>query len=220
MKEPYIVFDRVSFQYPRGKFALQEICVSFFCGEITIIHGANGSGKSTLAQLAAGILKPDSGTIRIGGEAGLPLWEIGRRIGFCFQNPTRQLFAMTVAEEIGFPLTLRGLAPEAVAAVVNEMLLRFDLVGLAEHFPLRLSRGEQQRLVMAAVAAQSPAFYLVDEPATGLDREHKDAAYGYLRELAEEGKGVAAVSHDGDFIAASGDHVIAMEKGRVKADER
>jgi len=218
--ESYIKLTGISYGYPRSRFALKDINMSLNQGEIVGITGENGSGKTTLGKIIMGILMPDSGNIEIDGVDGksLKLCERGFKIGYAFQNPDRQLFAANVQDEIIFPLEIKGVDKTTALERAAALLERFELSHLKERVPMRLSRGEKQRLVLAATLAQEPGFLILDEPTTGLDRDRKKALYQLMEELAREGIGLAVISHDLQFIKDHANRIIRLENGKVVDD--
>ncbi|WP_296560724.1 ABC transporter ATP-binding protein [uncultured Acetobacterium sp.] len=218
--ESYIKLAGISYAYPRSRFVLKDIDLTLNRGQIAGITGDNGSGKTTLGKIIMGILTPDSGSIEIDGVDSkvLKLCERGGKIGYAFQNPDRQLFAASVQDEITFPLEIKGLEKKAALEKAAVLLKRFELNHLKDRVPMRLSRGEKQRLVLAATLAQEPGFLILDEPATGLDRDRKKALYQLMEELAGEGMGLAVISHDLQFIKDHANRIIKLENGEVVDD--
>ena len=189
-------------------------------GGITAVVGPNGSGKTTLTRLMVGILRPDAGSIRLENRSlqEYSLAEIGRCIGYVFQNPDQQLFCNTVAEEIGFGLQHLGWEREAIGERVEFYLDYFELGAYRHVFPLHLSRGEKQRLAIAAVLAGEPGFLILDEPTAGLDAYRKGLLIACLKKIAGLGRGVVFVSHDAGFVKRVADRVICLENGRIRGD--
>ncbi|MEE6274503.1 ABC transporter ATP-binding protein [Georgenia sp. MJ206] len=168
-------------------------------GRITAVLGRNGSGKSSLLLGLAG-LAPVTGRLD------------GGRIGMVFQEPEHQFLTRSVREEIGYS---RGGA--GGLSTVDEVLDRFELRGLADRDPFRLSGGQQRRLSLAAMAVLDDDVLLADEPTFGQDRTTTHAVASALRGLAAEGRGVVLVSHDLRLVAGIADDVAVMDGGAVVA---
>lgn len=219
--DAFLELNEIRFSYP-GKSAavLNGIDLSFTREEITAIIGPNGCGKTTLTKLMMGILKPGSGSITLESRPlqEYTLAQIGRLIGYVFQNPNHQLFCSTVEEEIGFGLTNLGEETEIIRERVNFFLDYFELLPYRDQFPLHLSYGEKQRLVIAAVLAGEPEFLILDEPTVGLDPYRKKLLVDQLRKVAGMGGGMIIVSHDGDFVKHLAQRIITVENGRVEQD--
>ena len=156
----FIELEQVSFAWPQGREVLKGVDLALDRRDTLALMGSNGSGKTTLGKVIMGMLTPTAGTVRLEGRPiqDYPLAQRGRRIGYVFQNPERQLFAATVADEIGFALKYRGLAPETIQERVAELLALMELDRYARTFPYNLSHGEKQRLALAAVLALEPSL--------------------------------------------------------------
>jgi energy-coupling factor transport system ATP-binding protein len=194
--------------------------VPAFCldaGKCTAICGHNGSGKTTLGKLIAGLLRPTRGSVLFDGEdiAGWPLGKIGARIGYLFQEPSRQIFAPTVIEDIIFPLTLKGMEEEKARALARTLLNRFEMGLLEEATTYTLSRGEKQRLAIVAMLVNDPVFLVLDEPTTGLDIRRKHILGNMIKELTAQGAGVLLISHDKEFVREYADIECRMAEGKV-----
>jgi energy-coupling factor transport system ATP-binding protein len=199
---------------------IDGLSIKLYKEQFTAITGPNGSGKTTLGKLMTGILKPQEGYVYISGKnsADMKLGEIGQRIGYLFQNPGLQIFAPTVREEITFALELKGYSKDVIDKEANRFMKDFDLLHLKDAFPFKLSRGEKQRLAIAAVLVNRPGFLVLDEPTTGLDVERRRALSDMLINLKEKGIGMAVISHDRAFIRRLADRVIKMDRGEVVED--
>ena len=135
----FISIENVSFTYPKAK---QETIrgVSFILnkGETVALMGPNGSGKTTLGKIIARIYKPTKGKVFLCGKdiTDYTLGEVGKHIGYIFQNPEKQLFAPSVEEEISFGLRFRGIKEEIIEKKVKEILSYFDLLQKGKAFLL------------------------------------------------------------------------------------
>ena len=194
----YIFLEMLSFGYPNKTKLFNKLSWKIPKDEINILIGANGSGKSTLSLLILGLLKPCSGMIYLQGKPILDysLAEIGRRIGYLFQNTSVQLFSESVNEEINFSLLQNPDTPWKK----HELLYFFNLEEIATSFPLKLSKGEQQRLALASICALDPPFFLLDEPSAGLDPESTYKLGTLILNLHSKGKGFLILTHDSSFV--------------------
>jgi energy-coupling factor transport system ATP-binding protein len=209
----------VTYRYPKGGFVFSCPRLEFPAGEITLITGHNGSGKTTLSKLMCGILRPKEGELRIFGEPAndWPLGKIGSRIGYLFQDPSRQLFAATVWEELLFVDSILGRDQEAASRKAKRLLERFGLAPLAERSVYRLSRGEKQRLALCTILMGEAEYFILDEPTSGLDRGSRAKLCELMDDLVAMGKGLAVITHDKELIERYGMRNVRLEEGRVIA---
>ena len=209
-----IEFKDVSYGYPKsGVPVLRNFSAEFFPAEITAITGPNGCGKTTVTKLIAGILRPLNGTILIDGEdvADLDLFDIGRRAGYVFQDPSRQLFCSTVSEEVKFGLKNIGLTEDEAEETAGRYLDMFGIRHLSQRFPGKLSQGEKQRVALAAVLSMGTNYVILDEPTTGLDVRSRRKLGEYLTEIRNSGRGVIIVSHERQFCEKYTDRELRMK---------
>ncbi|MFB7255602.1 ABC transporter ATP-binding protein [Streptomyces nojiriensis] len=201
--------DRVSLDVPRGTF--------------TAVMGPSGSGKSTLLQCAAGLDRPTSGSVRVGGtelgglgETRLTLLRRDR-IGFVFQA-FNLLPALTAEQNVALPLRLAGRRP--ARAEVREALARVGLGDRARHRPAQLSGGQQQRVALARALITRPEVLFGDEPTGALDSQTGREVLALLRAMVDtERQTVVVVTHD-PVAASYADRVVFLADGRVNGELR
>ena len=212
---PAVEVRALRFRYG-AREAVAGVDLAVGAGERVVLVGANGAGKTTLLKLLVGLLRPDTGAVRVLGRdlAGRPLTEITRDVGLVPQNPARLLFCDTVAEEVRFTRRAHGL-PEGDP---HDLLARLGLAPLAGRYPHDLSGGERQRAALAAILAAGPRLLLLDEPTRGLDAAAKEALTGVLRELAAGGTTVVMATHDVELAARAGERMVVLDGGRVVDD--
>ncbi|HOB40119.1 MAG: ABC transporter ATP-binding protein [Limnochordia bacterium] len=214
-----IALSDVVYRYSRGGFTLRCPALELAPGELTLITGPNGSGKTTLSKLMCGILRPQEGQVRIFGHPAeeLSLGEIGGRVGYLFQNPSRQLFASTVWQEMLFVPELLGEDLPRACGRAQELLVRFGLGELKERPVQVLSRGEKQRLAICTMLMGGAEFFILDEPTAGLDRTSREQLYRLLDELLAQGKGLAVISHSQELASRWRARRVRLAEGRVVA---
>jgi energy-coupling factor transport system ATP-binding protein len=211
-----ISIENITFKYPQaGTPVITGFSACFERGEIVAVTGKNGSGKTTLTKLMAGILRPSAGRVKIGGAdaAGMDLFEIGRKVGYVFQNPNRQLFCDTAYNETAYGLRNLGLDEAQVSQTASYYLDYFGLTAHRDTYPGNLSLGEKQRLALAAVLSLGTDYLVLDEPTSGLDVRRQGELGDLLLKLRkEEGCGIIFVSHEEDFIARCADREQVMTR--------
>jgi iron complex transport system ATP-binding protein len=219
---PLVVAERVSFAYGRHP-ALSEVSFVARAGELVALLGPNGAGKSTLLRLAAGLLTPAAGTVRV---AGLPAHSAPRRalarvFALVPQEP-RAPWPFTVREAVMMGRAPRqgllGVAGPFDHGAVAGALRACDLEHLADRRLDALSGGERRRVFFARALAQEPRVLLLDEPTAFLDLAHQVAAMEMARVAARAGICVVAVLHDLNLAAAAADRLVVLSRGRVVAD--
>lgn len=224
-----IVLEAASYSYDKarrqgrgGPLALQPTTLSIRPGEVVAIAGPSGAGKTTLLNLIKGIRPPRSGSVFIDGE---PLWRGRRRsregrIGYVLQHPEHQLFASTVAADVGYALRGSGISPEEVVRRVAAQLSAFGFVPeqIEQESPFALSGGQQRRVALAGVLVADPAAILLDEPTAGLDAPARRELFAELERFRADGRAVVFVSHRLEEIAEYATRVIVVSQGSVILD--
>jgi len=210
-----------SFRSGRGQVkAIADVSLSVDTGRFAAIEGVSGSGKSTLLHCIGGLETPDRGEVLCFGTsiyrltaAKLSLFQ-RRHLGFIFQRGNL-LSYLTVAENIGLPLTLNGIAGTARAKRIEELLADIDLKPAAMALPHELSGGETQRVSVARAIAHHPKLLLADEPTASLDTATGQRVVQLMRDLGKDyGCTIIMATHDRD-ITDTADPVIGLKDGQV-----
>jgi len=203
--------------YP-GVRALDGVSVGFAAGTFAAVMGPSGSGKSTLLHCAAGLDRPDSGEVRLGGEPigrlrEPKLTEARRRlVGFVFQS-YNLLDSLSIWHNVLLPQRLAGVRPDRGWA--REVLRRVGLAGRENDRPAQLSGGQRQRVALARALAGRPQVIFADEPTGALDLAAGREVLGLLRESVDDlGTTVVMVTHD-PAAAAWADRVVFLADGRL-----
>ena len=210
-----IELEQVSFSYDSLRPVLRNLDFILSKGEGVSLLGANGSGKTTLFHLIMGLLKPDSGRLRVFGEERRErkdFDDVRRRVGLLFQDSDDQLFSPTVAEDIAFGPFNLGKSREEVLQIVQETLALLGLEGYENRVTYKLSGGEKRLVALGTVLAMRPKVLLLDEPVIGLDKEHR---HRFINILTEEDFSYIVISHDQAFLKEVTNKRYLLEGGRL-----
>lgn len=207
-----VQFEHVSKSYGPVT-VLQETNLTIDAGEFFAMIGPSGSGKSTLLGILAGFTPPSTGAVRINGRDIVSMPPYRRNIGMVFQNYA--LFPhMTVAENLGFPLKMRGMSKSESAARIAEALAMVRLEGMAERRPSQLSGGQQQRVALARAAIYQPQILLMDEPLGALDKNLREEMQEEIKVFQQKLRAtVVYVTHDQQEATFLGDRLAVMRNG-------
>ena len=210
-----------SFEGPRRRSVLTGISLDLAPGDYVAVMGESGIGKSTLLNLVAGLDRPDSGEIMFDGESLTTLDDdrltlIRRdRMGFVFQA-FHVLPHLTLEQNVGLPLLLRGAAPGAIAQRARSGLAEVGLAGREESYPRELSGGELQRVAIARALIGEPGLVLADEPTGNLDPENAALVLDLLRtRMREQGAAGILVTHS-RAAARTADRVLLLTREGLK----
>lgn len=198
-----------------GARVLQEISFDLEGGEVLGLVGPNGAGKTTLLRILAGLLKPDSGSFRTGGDGPL-----AKKTAYLPQE-----------REIHWPLSVKRLVelgripylmpwqePDVDDEKAVEAAMRdTDILGLADRSIDHLAGGERSLALLARALATKPLILFADEPVQGLDPSHSLQVMDLFRKIAREGRGVLVVLHDLTLAARFCDRLILLHQGRMIA---
>ena len=204
--------------------ALKGVSLSLKGGELVLLMGPSGSGKTTLLSILGGLMTPDNGTVRVGGQpvAGLDPEALAKlrreRIGFIFQS--YHLFPTLNAEDnVRLALDVRGERARTAKLAAREVLATVGLGHKRKSLPRELSGGEQQRVAIARAIVGKAQVILADEPTGALDTANGQAVMTLLADIAKDpSRAVLVVTHDPRILPFA-DRIIHIEDGRIVSEE-
>lgn len=213
---PIIQIKNLSFSYPDGKLALEDINLTVNSNEKIALIGANGAGKSTLIYQLNGILR-GQGQISVSGLVlnQKNLAQIRAIVGVVFQNPDDQLFSPTVFEDVAYGPLYQGLNQETIETRVKQALSEVGLEGFSQRNPYHLSSGEKKRVAIASVLSMQPQILVFDEPTAGLDPRARRELMELQGRLSQT---MLIATHDLDLVRQLATRIILLNNGRVIAD--
>lgn len=221
-KAPLLSIHELQFRYPNAdQNAVRSISCEVPRGEVVAIMGANGSGKTTLIHLIAGLLRPSVGEVIIDGKSSsrLKLHQLAGKVGIVFQNPDLLLQAETVRDEVAFGPKNLKFSTQILEERVNTTLTQFDLDNVAPEAPYSLSRGQRQRVAVAATFSLHPDLFLLDEPTTGQDAQHLHQLMDELcDDIQQEDKTLIFATHDTELTLKYAHRVLLLQDGELIFD--
>ena len=185
-------------------------------GEFLVLLGPSGCGKTTTMRMVAGLEDPSEGNILFGGQRINDLEPKDRDVAMVFQS--YGLYPnMTVAQNISFPLRIRGMAPADIDAAVQLAARRVELTDFLQRRPKELSGGQRQRVALARAIVRKPAVFLMDEPLSNLDAKLRVSMRAHLKHLHHElSMTTIYVTHDQIEAMTLADRVVVMSKAEIQ----
>ncbi len=218
MPDPLVRFEAVEKTYAAGSAApaVRDLHLAVERGELLTLLGPSGSGKTTTLMMLAGFEQPSRGRILLEGRDIAPLPPHRRGIGVVFQSYA--LFPhMTVAQNVAFPLEVRGVSRAERAARVARALDMVRLGGFGDRRPAQLSGGQQQRVALARAMVFEPPIVLLDEPLGALDKALREEMQLEIRSLHRRlGLTMMYVTHDQAEALTLSDRVAVFDQGRIR----
>jgi cobalt/nickel transport system ATP-binding protein len=208
---------KLSFSYPDGRQALDNVNLEINKGERVALLGPNGAGKTTLVMHLNGILMSDQGSVKVADIKVEKdnLFEVRKRVGLVFQDPDDQLFMTTVRDDVAFGPANIGIQGEELNKVVDFALDQVKMKEFADRPPHHLSFGQRRRVAVATVLAMKPDILVLDEPSSNLDPASR-------RELAEIllnlDVTIFMVTHDLPYALEICPRAAILNKGKIVAD--
>jgi NitT/TauT family transport system ATP-binding protein len=210
-----VEFDRITCTFAaRGATgaytAVKDVSLAIGAGEFVSVVGPTGCGKSTLLNVAAGLLRPSSGMLRVFGE---PLSGINRRAGYMFQADALMPWRTALAN-VTAGLEFRGVAHAEARRRADEWLERVGLAGFGDRYPHQLSGGMRKRTALAQMLILDPQILLMDEPFSALDIQTRQLMENELLDLWNaDRKSVIFITHDLEEAIALSDRVVVLSAG-------
>jgi energy-coupling factor transporter ATP-binding protein EcfA2 len=222
-----IIAKNLGFQYVgASRAAIQGINLSIKENEFILLTGPSGCGKTSLCRCLNGLI-PNFYQGDWTGELLVDTLsvttqltsELSRRVGYVFQNPENQLFALTVEKDIAFGPENLGLSREEIRQRVDEAMSVTGTLPLKDLAPYELSGGQQQRVALAGVLAMKPSVIVLDEPTSFLDPRTAEDVMRATDDLRRElGLTIVVVEHRLDLVARYAERIIVMDAGKIVAD--
>jgi energy-coupling factor transport system ATP-binding protein len=212
-----IELDSITFAYGdrRDQPLFANLTLNISPGEWVGLVGPSGAGKTTLLKVMKGLLRPETGEIRVNGA---PIMDLTGLAALVFANPENQIVSPVVAEDVAFGLEQAGFDPDTIGRRTEEALRRVGLWERAKDFTHHLSGGEQQRLILAGALALRAGCLLLDDPLAMVDGHARTALLRLVAEIRrEENCTVVQTTHLLEEVVHAS-RIVALERGRVVFD--
>ena len=207
--------NNVTKTFRGGVLAVDDVTLGVEEGEFLTILGPSGCGKTTTLRMVGGFEYPDAGQILLDGQDVTDLPPHKRPVNMMFQDFA--LFPhMTVAQNIGYGLTIAGVKKSEIKSEVEDALRTIELSDKADRRPAELSIGQKQRVALARALVRRPKILLLDEPMSALDAKLREAMQIELKRLHDQiGLTFVMVTHDQTEALVMSDRIVVMESGRI-----
>jgi cobalt/nickel transport system ATP-binding protein len=211
-----IEIEKLTFAYPDGHEALQDVSLEIQPNEKVALVGPNGAGKSTLLLHLNGILTGRGSVTVCGMKLGKEtLGRVRAMVGMVFQSPEDQLFSPRVFDDVAYGPLYQGLPLETVQERVSESVTAVSMSEYAQRVSHHLSMGEKKRIAIATVLSMKPEVLILDEPTAGLDPRARRSLINLLDELPLT---MLVSTHDMLLVKELFPRMVILDQGRVAAD--
>ncbi|MHA6260807.1 energy-coupling factor ABC transporter ATP-binding protein [Sporosarcina sp. CAU 1771] len=216
-----IELKEVSFSYPDGTKAVENLSLTIAPGERVAIVGQNGAGKTTAVKLLNGLLKPTEGTVLVGDwdTKDYTTAKVSRKVGYVFQNPDDQIFHNDVESEVRFGPKNMGFDQERVDSLTKWAMEQCGIEEFAEENPYNLPYSVRKFVAIASVLAMDSDVIILDEPTAGQDKVGLKLLVNMLQVLEEKGKTVVTITHDMEFVTEFFHRIIVMANRKLVMDD-
>lgn len=224
---PLVEIRHLHYAYPSSpRPVLTDINLDVDDGEFILLTGPSGCGKTTLCRCFNGLIPHFysgelTGRIEVAGLSvrDHPTSELSQHVGFVFQNPENQLFALSVEKDIAFGLENLAMPREEIRRRVDWAMDMVGITSLRDEPPYELSGGQQQRVAIASVLAMQPRLIVLDEPTSFLDPRAANQLFKVLHHLNEHlDLAIVLVEHRLDLLGSYVNRVVVMDSGCIKLD--
>nr|WP_288859291.1 energy-coupling factor ABC transporter ATP-binding protein [uncultured Faecalicatena sp.] len=210
----------VTFAYPNGYVANENLNLTIPDGELLAIVGQNGAGKTTAVKLMNGLNKPTKGDVLVDGvnTREKSCAYISKTVGYVFQNPDDQIFNSTALAEIEYMPRYMKLSEEEVKRRSSRAI---EMTGISSYLKMNqldIPYAIRKFVAIAAIIATEPKYLILDEPTAGQDKRGNETLESIIRELKRDGTSVIAITHDMDFVAKNFPRIVAMAHKNIIAD--
>jgi multiple sugar transport system ATP-binding protein len=211
-----VTLDRLRKVYPNGFVGVDDASFEIADGELLVLVGPSGCGKSTLLRMIAGLEQISSGELRIGERLVNEVAPKDRDIAMVFQSYALYPH-MSVAENLGFGLKLRGTGKAEIERRVREAAGMLELESLLDRKPAALSGGQRQRVALGRALVRQPQVFLLDEPLSNLDAKLRASTRVEISRLHRQlGTTMVYVTHDQIEAMTLGQRIVVLDKGRIQ----
>ena len=217
---PAVELEAITFSYPGGPRALEDVNLAVEPGKSVAIMGQNGAGKTTLIKMINGLLRPDKGQVRLEGEdiRHTSTARLSRKVGFVFQDPRTQIFLDAVEAEVAFGPQKIGMTQAQIKARLDYAL---ELTGLSSQrgsHPYELSPSDRKLLSIASILSMDPLILILDEPTASLDTAATEIVVRIIEAFLSVGKTVIAATHDVGFAARCFERAVILHRGKIAVE--
>ena len=213
-------FKNVSFTYPNGFKAINDLNFVVYPSEKVAIVGQNGAGKSTCAKLMNGLLRPSSGEILLEGKntKDMTTAQISRKVGYVFQNPNDQIFNSTVYDEVAFSLRALKVDENEMDRRVRQACEICELSEYLDDHPYDLPFSTRKFITIAITIANDCDIFIFDEPTAGQDAYSMSCLKRVIDHLHDLNKTIITITHDMEFVVENFNRVVVMSNKEIIKD--
>lgn len=200
--------------------AVKEVSLTIPGGEVLAFLGPNGAGKTTTIKMMAGLIKPDSGSVRIVGNDPHKNSQALKKLGAVLEGNRNIYWRLTPEENLEYFGVLKGLSQREAKKSSLELIERFGLQNKRRAVVQNLSRGMQQKLAIAVALINKPQLLLLDEPTLGLDVEATEDVKILIKEIAASGCAILLTTHQLNIAEELSDRIAIIQKGKIVTELR